>query len=1436
MAAEGVTAAAVTSYTQHKYPILSRYHVGQHPLAKEASLGRLEPLPETRAAFIKALTREMTSNGLGTLDPHTVKKYQDKMVLEGMGENVDIMYAREFQRWIRGVSVFNEPSLTPWGHRSMLHVPGAVEYIRELIQMRFDYQQSLVHLYMQSPRTLLDLELYYKYIVLQFGLVIPRNDGLTPEEGMPLAGDPRSFMSVSGMLSFLDDYQLTSFRDRDLPLTDQNKINLQDRNPNASLVGDLGPDIGTLKTVHQGLGPPRLMSNGQPSTNGSTAPSASPPNDISAILLGYQQEIAKLRDAQHKLKIDQFKADQAHHQRLRDLETAHKTTMSQYQAQFDAQKGGVAQPDLATFAQEQEALRKRAQDTHDEALRRLQEDYKRDRDDTEGKLKAMEKDNARLAAASKKSEEDIKQLTENSTALKAKMRAAKAALANAQAATQARTDEMVAEHKRQLQEKDTQIKASSGISDADWAVITSKHAAEREELEKNLVYWQGQSNAYKQGHATQVKAAEELQKTATALSVQLATMQTEATRHAEAAELARQTADQARQHAKTRKAELKKAQKEMKQLGEQFAGTQEEWVAYKTEVEKQLAGSELRLQHYMEQSQLHANDAGQRADTVAALERALAERDALHASIHAELQAAKAQAAANEALATSTQGGAEKYVQDLLAAHAQQIANLQAAHQAELEEKGMQLAYHMQASEQAGEDAAQQRDRLARATQTIAEMQAVVEQANAVVAQNAVTPLALVAYEPSELEQHAQDRASAASDEMQAMLSSDLVAYDMHQQAVAVHGGEPTASTMLEKLEAMNQYVQKKGTTTMDEYLEIRSTAMQLAYELENIALVERERAGDVLTPVTASDRNFVIDSYLNILTVAPPGSVSDGEADKYIDSAARSFNRTMHTLFSLPPEIDLGPRVASSMKAGDSNAIEDAFNAAVAAASMSNVGAALLSAETMESLREGLGSITGHFVQTAAKHGAERNTATRALEGLPVKDEALDQLNAVAAGEITGFDNGKAGLDLAHHFSTTSPIFRITNANIADTAGLDDATNAVQKTIQLVGTLSRTQGVSAMSAIVNTSTMVATHLADINAQLAGTVRDIEASGRQWEPSELGLLRSYISTAASKQALNQMRINIVETFAQMVTAHNRTSAFFQYHESELAQMDNVHASIKAEMADLDNQLNHAGYHLVRSSVERGGLALGASAEQYKAAVQIASTPEYNAKSLELVKYISAPTTAAAERPSVLNGVNTYTQALQLAVVKQERILEKATGAYTQAAYLAVRDAVTEQAQLTLANVNSYANTPGQLVVYVANNAARRMGSITPAESETLDMALLTEGEDEDEENISQDKMVALVEARSFRVLAQPKVQNAARDLNQMMRTEQPTYETVQKVTIQLATLQEVLRDMTAESAITQVLHRYIQHVNNYLHSVQPGHAVGADRRSMAMVR
>ena len=355
----GVTAGAVTGYTKNKYPILSRYHGGQHPLAKEVSLGKLEPLPETRAAFVKALTREMVGNGQGALDPYTVKKYQDKMVLEGMGENVDIMYAREFQRWIRGVSVFNEPSLTPWGHRNMFHVPGAVEYLRELIQLRFDYQQSLIHLYMQPPQTLLDLELYYKYIVLQFGLVIPRGDGTTPNAQMPNGNDPRSFMSISGMLYFLDDYQLTSFINRDLPLTDKRLIDAGDLNAGHDS-GLLGADRATLATVAGGLGPDPLMPNAQPTTNAPNAPAPIAPNPLGALVHQMEQDrlqqavlLKQLTDAEAR-RVAEFERERLHlqsqHQQTTDqLAAAHTTQMQKLRADMAALQAEIEnQPAIGT--------------------------------------------------------------------------------------------------------------------------------------------------------------------------------------------------------------------------------------------------------------------------------------------------------------------------------------------------------------------------------------------------------------------------------------------------------------------------------------------------------------------------------------------------------------------------------------------------------------------------------------------------------------------------------------------------------------------------------------------------------------------------------------------------------------------------------------------------------------------------------------------------------------------------------------------------------------------------------------------------------------------------------------------------------------------------------------------------------------------------------
>lgn len=500
----GVTADAVTSYTQNKYPILTRYHGGQHPLAKEASNTKLEPLPETRAAFIKALTAEMTGNGQGTLDPHTVKKYQDKMVLEGLGENVDLMYAREFQRWLRGVSVFNEPRLTPWGHRNMFHVPGVTEYLRELIQLRFDYQQSLMHLYMQPPQSLFDLELYYKYIVLQFGLVIPRNDGVRDPATTMSGTDPRSFMSISGMLYFLDDYQMTSFVSRDLPLTDQALVDAGDLRVDA-LAPSLTRDHGTLDSVVLGTGPVPPAPNGQPLTTAPTAPAPVAPNIISAILHQQQEdrrqraaELAQLRadaaarQAQHDASILQLQAQ--HQANLAQQAKYHQTIIGQrekeredLQKQIDdlATSGGT--PDAAMLKQLRNALaaqekqsqaeKKAANDaaaalarTHRLEMKQMKDDERVAREKQEKAAKALETKLHKLELANARAVADRESLGQRLEAAETLVRTV----------TLQRTEEQEAEFQRRVAEisqkqVDTIVKHMGGLSKDIQAILTASN-------------------------------------------------------------------------------------------------------------------------------------------------------------------------------------------------------------------------------------------------------------------------------------------------------------------------------------------------------------------------------------------------------------------------------------------------------------------------------------------------------------------------------------------------------------------------------------------------------------------------------------------------------------------------------------------------------------------------------------------------------------------------------------------------------------------------------------------------------------------------------------------------------------------------------------------------------------------------------------------------
>jgi len=224
-----LTAGNVVRYTEEKYPLLRKYTVGAHPLAKEAGMRQMKPLTMTEKGLTDTLIRQMTVDGdesLGTLSPHIVQKWRQKSTLEALPDNVQHWWVNEFTRWLRGVSVFNDQQVTPWGNHNLFHVPGVVDYLKELVRMRADYQFRLIALTVLTPKTLDDCFLFYKYIVTGHGLC--KRDYGDGTGGFYRAGDggeddteSLAYMTVGGMLDFLDDYSLTSFYERDLALQQQ---------------------------------------------------------------------------------------------------------------------------------------------------------------------------------------------------------------------------------------------------------------------------------------------------------------------------------------------------------------------------------------------------------------------------------------------------------------------------------------------------------------------------------------------------------------------------------------------------------------------------------------------------------------------------------------------------------------------------------------------------------------------------------------------------------------------------------------------------------------------------------------------------------------------------------------------------------------------------------------------------------------------------------------------------------------------------------------------------------------------------------------------------------------------------------------------------------------------------------------------------------------
>lgn len=220
----------VTQYTAARYPTLRKFHVGRHPLLIEDQMKEMRPLPMTERAAVDSVVRALTTEASNPLDNRLsekeISKWRQRKLLDGLPDNVQHWFSMEFTRWLRGVSQFNHPQFTWWGNHNMFYVPEVVEYLKEMVRMRLDYQQRLLMMTVAMPKTLNDCWLYFKYIVAGHGLLMRQRalDDDNPR-GMYENSDfydeqeenPPSFMTIGGMLDFLDDFAQTTFYAVDVP-------------------------------------------------------------------------------------------------------------------------------------------------------------------------------------------------------------------------------------------------------------------------------------------------------------------------------------------------------------------------------------------------------------------------------------------------------------------------------------------------------------------------------------------------------------------------------------------------------------------------------------------------------------------------------------------------------------------------------------------------------------------------------------------------------------------------------------------------------------------------------------------------------------------------------------------------------------------------------------------------------------------------------------------------------------------------------------------------------------------------------------------------------------------------------------------------------------------------------------------------------------------
>lgn len=183
-------------WLEEQYPITHKLvAAGAHPLLTEARRTEFEPTETMKAQHMRRVLQQKATALGAANDRIAYSLLLAQHDSKEAGREYVVNFVRDFHRWLLGD--LRTGKFSTWiGTKPLTYQQSIAAYIKELIDMREAYRKALVHLYHRGPHDVKTAQLYYKYIVMQFGA--KRN----------MAGDPMAFMQLDGILDFLDDWNM----------------------------------------------------------------------------------------------------------------------------------------------------------------------------------------------------------------------------------------------------------------------------------------------------------------------------------------------------------------------------------------------------------------------------------------------------------------------------------------------------------------------------------------------------------------------------------------------------------------------------------------------------------------------------------------------------------------------------------------------------------------------------------------------------------------------------------------------------------------------------------------------------------------------------------------------------------------------------------------------------------------------------------------------------------------------------------------------------------------------------------------------------------------------------------------------------------------------------------------------------------------------------